>query len=69
MDGQAFMHEALNLRVIIIAARDSLMKNRRIGRHASQVILANASIQLAALEHATREIIDPVGLTTLAELT
>ena len=58
----------MNLRVIVVAARDGFMKNRRVGCHAPQAVLGNAHFQLGALDHAAGEIIDLVGLVALAEL-
>jgi hypothetical protein len=54
--------------VVGVARRQCLLKDCRIRRHASERIVANATVQLTIVQHSAIDAVEPDGLAGIVNL-
>ncbi len=64
---QALARQRLELGVVVGRAEDRLLEDRRVGGHAAQRVLLDHALELAALDHAAAELVEPDAGPRLGE--
>jgi hypothetical protein len=68
-DRKPFPHAGLDLIVVFVALGDRLLERGGIGRHAAEAFLRHATRTRACANPLSRQVVEPVALTVIEELT
>ena len=60
--------ELRDLVVVVVPLGDRLVEDRRVGRHAPQSVIPDASLKLAGADHPARQVVQPVALAVAQQL-
>src|SRR2546423_12747458 len=66
--GQTFFFRIGYLLVVGVARRQRLLKDRRVGSHAGERVLADAAVELAIVEHSAVDAVEPDRLPNVVKL-